>query len=380
MAATSPTEAASDAAGTSPAQTPGADETSVTADRTDAPAASSASPRVRWRFHWYYLNPLWLARAGLRVVVRAARSGLWRLAGGVRDLLRRALRAVARQLTPLRVIFAAIVLLIALTAHFRMRQVAREKAAIAFRDAAASGMQSFAAGDFFTAAQQLETAVEALALIDVEGARAQEIRIAAREAAAAADLLDATLDDVIREAERHRRRGRLEEWQEYFRVNFAGQWLVFETAVERYVAEDGSVHYRVAPFYTEQGTRVELDVDLPIFSPLWDHDTQPRPVATDDKQAADSVASSANDATTDVIFAVQLSSCTWEADGSWHVRFNLGTACLWAHLDAYRRLLGLPESDRRSLEPFATELKRVERILKRQASVLGITPKNEAAP
>ncbi|RMG37148.1 MAG: hypothetical protein D6725_09360, partial [Planctomycetota bacterium] len=82
VAATSPTEAASGAAGTSPAQTPGADETSVTADRTDAPAASSASPRGRWRFHWYYLNPLWLARAGLRVVVRAARSGLWRLAGG----------------------------------------------------------------------------------------------------------------------------------------------------------------------------------------------------------------------------------------------------------------------------------------------------------
>lgn len=330
----------------------------------------------RRAFPWYALNPLRWPGLLLRILASA-------LAAVLRWLARRCVAAgmrlaagLRKQVTPLRLVFVAIALVVLLTVHFQSRRVARERAEIAFREAAEAGLESFSRGDFFTAAEQLQRALDALAVLDMDTPHAREVRIAAREAAAAARLLDGTLDEVIAAAERYRGRGRLDEWPDFFRVNFAGQWLVFETTIERIVDAEGKPHFRVPPYTTEQGVDVVLELDLPIFAVLWQA-PDGSGVATEDVEGEETRLPGVNtpatpSGTKQVIFAAELSSCIRDESGTWHLRFNAGTACLWVHADAYRRLLGLPDADAAPAGGPDAEHKRLEAILRRQAVALGL--------
>ncbi len=345
----------------------------------------SGEPERQWTVPWHVLNPLrwpgWLLRAvtgGVRRLLRWLLSRILavcvRLIGGVR-----------KQVTPLRLVFAAILMMVVLTAHFQLRRAARDRAEITFRESAEVGMAAFSDGDFFTAAEHLQHAVDALALLQLDTVHAREVRVAAREATAATRLLDATLDEVVAAAERHRAQGRLDAWPDAFRAEFSGQWLVFEATVERFVDADGKTHFRTEPYTTEQGTDVVLDVDLPIFAALWptadgSGNATHRAAVAADASPDPSAAAPARSESQDVIFAAELSSCTLDENGTWHLRFNSGTACLWVHAQAYRRLLGLDPAEETRPADADPEWQRVEAILRRQAVAMGLGRTESSIP
>lgn len=229
-----------------------------------------------------------------------------------------------RQITPLRLILAGIVVVVVATGFWVRHRARRDQARTTARVAADRGREAIHDGDFRTASRELAAATAALDLLGRTDADAEEIRQLGREASAANNLLRIPLIEILNEAEQS---SDAEEWATHFGRQYADGWLVFDAPVVQTADSRGQKHIELDFPLTVHEKPVRIIADVPALRPLAT--TTPRRV----------------------ILAAQLAECRLVTTKPAHfeARLRPETAFLWSDFDSYAAL-GFQENDGRTAE------------------------------
>jgi hypothetical protein len=241
--------------------------------------------------------------------------------------------------TPVRLVLAGVVAVVALTGWWMLHLRALDQAERTVVSASRLGEQSLANNDLAEAARQYRMVRTSLDLLGRNDPPSRLLRQTADELMAAAELSRASLFDMLREAgESEGGRAGL-SWTETFRLSYRNSWVVLDAPVTRAVGRSG-------------GYRFDIDFPLPVGR---DRGTVVGDLAIFDK------AVSPDGTSTRVIFAAQLDDCRREPEhkGVWKISLRPATAFLWSSAGRLE-LLGIGIDD-------ATK-----RVLDEQSGLLGI--------
>ncbi|MFN0052819.1 MAG: hypothetical protein ACKV0T_11550 [Planctomycetales bacterium] len=256
-------------------------------------------------------------------------------------VLRPGERPVRRVLTPMRVVLVAITLVIGLTIWWRFHQKELDHARtilVSIPRLAAEALEEGNVGEAARHFQQIDQAVVYLGRSDPQSRQWRQL---ARETTAAANLLSASLHDIVKEAGEARTDALAEGWPERFRSHYRDEWVIIEAAVDRVQEDSDNATYHIDFPIAIGRHRGRLIAELPAFAQRI----------------------SPGEASQRVIFAAQLADCRADADrpSSWRVELRADTGFLWGHAETLR-LAGFSD-DGASLK-----------ILAEQAQLLGIEP------
>jgi hypothetical protein len=103
----------------------------------------------------------------------------------------------------------------------------REQAVVDLREGTENGIAALEAGDFPLASKELRRAVDAQDLLEITTDRAKHIKHLFHEADAAASQSNASLYDIVEQAESTTKASGDQAWEKDFDVNFEGRWVIF---------------------------------------------------------------------------------------------------------------------------------------------------------
>ena len=201
--------------------------------------------------------------------------------------------------------------------HLGSARAARE--AHSARQHMGAGRAALAQGKFLVAVRELESAQQLgerhpEALSPAERRELAQLR---RQAALLADLLPESLADILHHAAELTRPND-QEWRQVFAERYRGKAVVFDAEVRRDAAGTYDLDYAV--FIRGRRARLDLgDVELLRFLPLGQ--------------------------THRLLIGLRLAAALPEAEGSWVLRFEPGSAVLLTDLDAAAGCCGLPAEE-----------------------------------
>jgi len=248
-------------------------------------------------------------------------------------------KAVRKFWTPLRLVAAGMMLVLAATLVWSFRTDNREQAIRDLKLAEEAAREALAEDDLESAHQNFSRAVAALDELERhDDPLAQEIRQLDRELTAIRDQAMASPLEIATEAERLADDS-ADDWESQFRSRHEGRWVVIDGPFRRVQVVGGEGRYEVdIPFRMSKSNHgVRITGTLPALDAL-SIDNEPQ----------------------NVIVAAQLSRCDYSgANRAWEIELKPETAFLWSSVDNYTRL-GF------TLEDQETE-QRVRRTLERQS-------------
>lgn len=258
-----------------------------------------------------------------------------------RESVRRKRRERLRRIfTPFRLVAVAIVVVVALTAWWGVERRRTEAAEEAYRTATERGLKAFQAGEFLTAADQLNQADEAGRLLEREDSQTSLIRQRLREATAASHLAGAPLFEIAAELSAADDR---ETQIETAVRRHRGRWIVFETTLETVTDADGVTTTRIDYPFPVGDARIRIEVDL---------DELPQSPASDESER--------------IVFAAQIDSFRFEPGDpeAWVVALNSEHMFLWTDYDSLASLGLTPDDLHSEME--------MRSLLKRQSQLTGM--------
>jgi hypothetical protein len=288
-----------------------ADSAETAASEVAAPqvmktAATSAPPEPR-------------IAAGPRAV-RAPRRSLRQFVGESALALKLD-RLHRRVFSPVKLVLAGVLTVVALTGWWIVRLHDREEAETIVVSAARLADQALDDRDLKEAAHQFRRVCAALDLLGRSDPQARELRQSASEIVAAVDLCRASLFEMLHDANDAELGKTHLTWDEIFKLNYCGEWVVIDAKVTR-SQEPGPGRRYVIEFPLADGrTRGEVVGDLEVF----DH------------------ALSAGGHAQRLIFAAQLDDCRRDPQpgGAWQIVLRPNTGFLWSGAGNLE-LLGVP--------------------------------------
>lgn len=246
-----------------------------------------------------------------------------------------------RQMTPLRLVAAAMALVIAGTVWWAVRARGVEAAELSLRESLRLGEAALKEPDYPAAAEQFTIAAAALDRLGRDGEQARAIRQLARETSAMTHLAEGSLYEIAAEAEQNLRKSD-QEWQDLFAFRYRGQWVVMETVLRRVENDAGEATVAVDYPLSFASRAVEVGFETDVF-PELELPKEGR----------------------GVIFAAQLDGSWYDPQrGVWRFSLRPATAFLWSNGQTYRALGAVPEA--------AAAARAVESLLAEQSRLLGI--------
>jgi hypothetical protein len=241
--------------------------------------------------------------------------------------------------TPVRLVLAGILSVIALTAWWIAHVRALEHAERTVVSASRLGERALADNDLPEAARQFQMARASLDVLGRNDPQSRALRQTAGEVIAAAGLVHASLFEILEEANEAAAGRASLTWSETFRLSYRDTWVVLDASVSRAIDPSG-------------GHRFDIDFPLPVR-----HD---QAVVVGDMEIFEK-AVAADGAAKRVIFAAQLEDCRLDPghQGVWKISLRPSTGFLWSSGERLE-LLGMGVDD-------ATK-----RLLDEQTGLLGI--------
>ncbi|MED5399237.1 MAG: hypothetical protein VX669_02545 [Planctomycetota bacterium] len=271
-----------------------------------------------------------------------------------------------RRITPFRLVAVCMVLLVAGTVWWSVREFQFSNVAGQLGDLARSGLESFDSGDFTAAARDLGMAARVLDRLDRTDSSATLIRQRSREATAADGLVGESLVEILGRIDRLKHDGGTVSWERQFERDHRGAWIVMQSVLER--RSD-----RSTPPGDPGEDRGEMSTDLSepggfeLEYPLM---LQNRQVRVRGRLPALGRLSGWGDPSEDprpVIFAAQLEACRFDSStDTWWVELSPDTAFLWTDIGSIRHLGFSPDATLGDAG--------MSEILDRQATAAGLEP------
>lgn len=267
-------------------------------------------------------------------------------------------------ITPLRLVAGAMLVIVAVTAFFVVRNQRLEDAKRRLAQSIEQFNEAVTERDWPMARNRINEVVECLDILDRHDMVALRHRQFHREIKAMNDLASSSLFDILEESDANEARNP-NDWQATFNSHHAGRWLVMELPARRGEPIKREDEDSDAAAVTEpELPQFEYEFSFPISvghkNRFVDIDLE---ILALDKLAWEDTGRS-------VVVAAQLSSMQLAADGShWTVTFEPSTAFLWANTETYEGV-GFEFSE---WNPRAE----LEALLAEQAVAIGIEPPPE---
>ncbi len=251
----------------------------------------------------------------------------------IQAALHAAWQGARTQITPLRLIVACLVVVVAGTSWWQWTRVARDRANITFKaawDAAEAALQR---QEYVDAEQELGKAARAADHLRRTDVRAEQARQQHRELMAINALLQSSLPEVL---EATQSAGGIDDAAHAFEVTQAGRWIVLQTEIVLPTTPGGSL-----PAWEERlqvGEKADqaivLTGSLPVFAKVPKAQFAPN-VSSDSVNAAAPAPPSVEDSgRREIIFAAQVDSLRWNAAASaWTLSLKSSTGFLWSDYD-----------------------------------------------
>ncbi|MGQ0633173.1 MAG: hypothetical protein ACT4QC_01070 [Planctomycetaceae bacterium] len=236
-----------------------------------------------------------------------------------------------KMLSPVRLVLAGVLLVTLATLGWLWRLRSLEHARIVLAAAPRAGEEALRDGDPAEAARQFAALRHALDTLGRDDPQARIWRRMSRETAAAADLLHASLHDILHEAVEARSGPSPAVWAELFRGMYRGGWIVIDAPVQRSELAEAQPRFVVDYPLSVGADRGTVVADLKALERVFGQNSGPRRV----------------------IFAAQVQDVRPD-DGSnheWRVVLAPDTAFLWTSAETFEMLgLALDHATRQLLE------------------------------
>ena len=255
--------------------------------------------------------------------------------------------------TPYRKLALLIFVCLGITAFYSYRQSVLRQASRISRENYDAGLAEIGEENWTQAREEFLLAADAVDQLGRTDLEANRIRQFARETTAMTRLSDATLIDIVEDAEKTYVASGMDAWQRKFKMSYRNEWFIIEGTL------------RPNPdFRTNTG-----DPALELVFP-WVVGTRPReviiiaefPLAINLPRIAETTYDDASSST--ALFGVQVSNCTLDHRGDWVVYFVPETAFFWVNRETYAPT-NLEIGSIRSQEEF-------EEMLSMQANWMGV--------
>ena len=258
------------------------------------------------------------------------------------------------------------VLLVAGTVWWSVREFQFSNVAGQLGDLTRSGLESFDSGDFTAAARDLGLAARVLDRLDRTDPSATLIRQRSREAAAADGLVGESLVEILGRIDRLKQEGGTASWERQFERDHRGAWIVMQSVLERRsdrLTTPGGPDEDRGEMSTDLAEPGGFELEYPLM-------LQNRQVRLRGRLPALGRLSGWGNPSEDsrpVIFAAQLEACRFDSStDTWWVELSPDTAFLWTDIGSIRHLGFSPDATLGDAG--------MSEILDRQATAAGLEP------
>lgn len=252
-----------------------------------------------------------MVKGGLSVATKAIGSRAGKAATGAKNKAVSTATWTRRQITPLRVISASILLVLALTLWYGVSTRNYSQAQVLFSDAWANAQEKLQARDMNAADEQLQLAVKALNTLRPGDALEHQVRQLGRELFTLNHLSSYDMFDIATDAQSYASNHTLGLWPTRFTTLYQGSWMIFDLRIKQ--AENGKgagPHFEFGQDLVIESTPIVIQAALPCLKNLEVGETHER-----------------------VIIAAQLDDWKFENAGGdhWVISLKPETAFLWCH-------------------------------------------------
>ncbi len=252
-----------------------------------------------------------MVKGGLSVAASAIGTRAGKAATGAKSKAVSTATWARRQITPLRVISASILLVLALTLWYGVSARNYSQAQVLFSDAWANAQEKLQARDMKAADEQLQLAVKALNTLRPRDALEHQVRQLGKELFTLNHLSSYDMFDIATDAQTYADNHTLGLWPTRFTTLYQGSWMIFDLRIKQ--AEGGTgagPHFVFGQDLVIESTPIVIQADLPCLKNLEVGETYER-----------------------VIIAAQLDDWKFENAGGdrWVISLKPETAFLWCH-------------------------------------------------
>ena len=282
----------------------------------------------------------------------------------------RAISAVRRQFTPLRLIVLSLLTVIGLTGWWQWNRAARSRAEVDFTAALEAGQAALQKKEFSAAAQEFGRATHAVDLLQRTDAPAQQARQRYRELTAINSLLQRSLSELLEAARTAKQTGGPAAAESEFAHLHAGRWIVVQTEITPPATPGGSLTPWEQRVQTDDGvllltTTLSAFAKVPLNAPAAGQ-APPNVLLVNAPLPTDNLG------LREIIFAAQVQSlrCLSPEQSVWIVTLNPQTGFLWSDYDLLLET-GLARDEARTEDEVRIEAQ-LKALLTEQSRWIGV--------